>query len=92
MIPIIYNLLSKIISQKEDASGIFKMQSTSLNPQTILYKTDSNIKNYFQAAVGSTSNGLTLEQRSENIPEMNKYIWRKLNPHQKITISLSIPL
>ena len=53
LLPILYNLLSNLISRSQNASGIFKMNSNSLNPQTILYKTDSIIENYFHASVGS---------------------------------------
>jgi hypothetical protein len=79
LIPIIYRPLSNLISQRQDARDTFKMQSSSLNPQTILYNTDSSVESYFQAAVGSQSNDLTLEKSSENIREMNNHIWRKFN-------------
>jgi hypothetical protein len=77
LLPIIYNLLSNIISRNQSTGDTFKMQTTPLNPQTILYKADSLMESYFQSAIGSKSSGLTLEKRSENISEMNKYIWRK---------------
>ncbi|CAF3818339.1 unnamed protein product [Rotaria sp. Silwood1] len=77
LLPIVYNLLSNIISRSKNASDTFKMETNLLNPQTILYNVDPIIENYFQAAIGSKSNDLILEQRSENITEMNKYIWQK---------------
>ena len=40
LLPIIYNILSNIISRSQNTSGTFKMDVKSLNPQTILYKTD----------------------------------------------------
>jgi len=81
LIPIIYNILSNIISQSQSATGIFKMETSALNPQTILYETDPLMENYFQAAVGYSSNDLKLEKRSENISQINKYIWRKFKFH-----------
>jgi hypothetical protein len=87
LLPLIYHLLSDTISVNKNNSDTFKMQTTSLNPQTILYKADPLMESYFQSAVGSKSNGLTLEKRSENIPEMNKYIWRKFDSHQHINLS-----
>lgn len=83
LLPIVYNILSNVISRSQNTSGTFKMDTNTLNPQTILYKTDSIMDNYFQATVGSKSNGLKLEKRSENISEMNEYIWRKFNLHIK---------
>ncbi|CAF1680783.1 unnamed protein product, partial [Rotaria sordida] len=35
------------------------------------------MENYFQAAIRPKSNDLVLEKRSENISEMNKFIWQK---------------
>jgi len=44
------------------------MDINSLNPQTILYNTDSSIEKYFLATV----NNAKLEQSSGIISEMNK--------------------
>jgi hypothetical protein len=77
LLPIIYNLLSNIISRSQSATGTFKMDTSSLNPQTILYGIDSSLEDFFQSAVGYPSSSLKLEKRSENISQMNKHIWRK---------------
>jgi hypothetical protein len=77
LLPIIYNLLSNIISRSQSATGTFKMDTSLLNPQTILYGIDPLMEKYFQEAVGYKSNDLTLEKRSENISQMNRYIWGK---------------
>ncbi|CAF3666934.1 unnamed protein product [Rotaria sp. Silwood1] len=77
LLPIVYNLLSNVLSRSQNATGTFKMDVKSLNPQTILYKADPLMENYFQAAIGSKSNSLVLDKRSENITEMNKYVWQK---------------
>lgn len=77
LIPIIYNVLSNVISRSQSATGTFKMDTSSLNPQRILYNVDPLVENYFQAAVGWKSNDLTLEKRPENITDMNRYIWGK---------------
>ncbi|CAF3811478.1 unnamed protein product [Rotaria magnacalcarata] len=76
LLPIIYNLLLNVISHNANVAGTFEMKLSSLNPQTILYKVDSVMENYFQAAVESKSNGLVLEKRQESIVDMNRYIWR----------------
>ncbi|CAF4587897.1 unnamed protein product, partial [Rotaria sp. Silwood2] len=81
LLPILYNLLSNIISRSQNVNGTFKMKVNLLNPQTVLYKVDPLMENYFQAAIGPKSNGLVLEQRSENISAMNKYIWQKRMDH-----------
>ncbi|CAF4092876.1 unnamed protein product, partial [Adineta steineri] len=73
LLPILYNLLSNLISQSQNDTGIFKMNFNSLNPQTILYHTHSSIKKYFLASV----NGAKLEQRPGNIYKMNENIWKK---------------
>jgi hypothetical protein len=83
LLPIVYNLLSNIISRSQNTSGTFKMDTNLLNPQTILYNTNPFMENYFRAAVGDKSSDLTLEKRSENLTEMNGYIWRKFNSHIK---------
>jgi hypothetical protein len=88
LLPIIYNLLSNIISQSQSATGTFKMDASSLNPQTILYGIDPSMEDFFKSAVGYPSSGLKLEQRSENISEMNKHIWRKFK--SKIILFLKI--
>ncbi|CAF5048789.1 unnamed protein product, partial [Rotaria sp. Silwood1] len=71
------------------------MDVNSLNPQTILYKADPIMENYFQAAIGSKSNSLVLEKRSENITEMNKYVWQKrmnrLYTYTDIYLGFQIP-
>ncbi|CAF5169749.1 unnamed protein product, partial [Rotaria magnacalcarata] len=77
LLPIIYNLLLNVISHNANVDGTFEMKLSSLNPQTILYKVDSVMENYFQAAVESKSNGLVLEKRQESIVDMNRYIWQK---------------
>jgi hypothetical protein len=77
LLPIIYNLLSNIISRSQSTNDTFKMQTNLLNPQTILYNADPSMERYFQAAVGSSSSGTVLEKRSENILDMNKYVLRK---------------
>ncbi|CAF1308472.1 unnamed protein product [Rotaria magnacalcarata] len=77
LLPIIYNLLLNVISHNANVAGTFEMKLSSLNPQTILYKVDSVMENYFQAAVESKSNGLVLEKRQESIVDMNRYIWQK---------------
>ncbi|UJR08477.1 hypothetical protein I4U23_012744 [Adineta vaga] len=73
LLPILYNLLSHLISRSRNEMGIFRMNMNSLNPQTIFYHTDESIEDYFRA---STS-GAKLEQGSENITEMNENIWQK---------------
>lgn len=80
LLPIVYNLVSNIVSRSENGGDAFKMEPQSLNPQTILYTADSLMEKYFQKAIGSTSNSLILEKRSENnISDINKYIWRRFN-------------
>ncbi|CAF4304757.1 unnamed protein product, partial [Adineta steineri] len=73
LLPILYNLLSNLISQSQNDTGIFKMNFNSLNPQTILYHTHSSMNKYFLASV----NGAKLEQRPGNIYKMNENIWKK---------------
>ncbi|CAF4384161.1 unnamed protein product, partial [Adineta steineri] len=73
LLPILYNLLSNLISQSQSDTGVFKMNYNSLNPQTILYHTDASIDKYFLASI----NGAKLEQGSANISEMNENIWQK---------------
>ena len=77
LIPIIYNILSNVISQSQNASGTFKMQTTDLNPQTILYRADPNIENFFLSAVDSKSSRIKMDKRTENISAMNRHIWGK---------------
>lgn len=77
LLPIVYNILSNVISQTQSTGGTFKMQTTLLNPQTILYTADAAFDNYFQAAVGGKSSKLKLEKRTDDIPAMNQYIWRE---------------
>ncbi len=73
LLPILYNLLSNLISSSRNENGIFKMNLNSLNPQTILYHTEPIMEKYFRASV----NGAILEKGSENISQMNRDIWRK---------------
>ncbi len=73
LLPILYNLLSNIISRSRNENGIFRMNINSLNPQTILFQTDPMMEKYFRASI----NGAKLERRSENISDMNQNIWRK---------------
>ncbi|UJR37764.1 hypothetical protein I4U23_030457 [Adineta vaga] len=77
LIPIVYNILSNIITPTQSSGDTFKMQATLLNPQTILYTANPAFENYFQAAVGAKSSNLKLEKRTEDIFDMNKYIWQK---------------
>lgn len=77
LLPIAFNILSNTISQSQSATGTFQMSSNLLNPQTVLYRTDSAMQDYFQSAIGSTSSDIKLEQRSDNISAMNEYIRRK---------------
>ncbi|CAF4318595.1 unnamed protein product, partial [Rotaria sp. Silwood2] len=77
LLPILYNLLSNLISRSGDENGIFKMNLNSLNPQTILYHTDPIIEKYFRASI----DGSILEQASSNISEMNQNIWQKRMDH-----------
>lgn len=73
LLPILYNVLSNIISHNENRLGIFKMNLNSLNPQTILYHVDPSMEKYFRASIGQS----TVEQGPANISNMNEYIWRK---------------
>ncbi len=73
LLPILYNLLSNLISRSRNENGIFKMNLNSLDPQRILYHTDPIIEKYFRASI----HGAILEQGSGNISEMNRNIWRK---------------
>ncbi len=80
LLPIIYNLLSNVIARSRNENGIFKMNINSLNPQTILYKADPIMEEYFRASI----DGAILEPGSGNLSEMNEHIWRKifiLNKH-----------
>jgi hypothetical protein len=87
LLPIVYNLLSNIISRSQSATGTFKMDISALNPQTIIYGTDPFMENYFQAAVKSKSSDIVLNKRSENISEINKYIWRKFPSNKKLFLT-----
>ena len=77
LLPIIYNILSNVISRSQNASGIYKMGVSGLNPQTILYQADPSMEAYFRSAIGSQSSNLVLEKRSDNISSMNRYILGK---------------
>ena len=72
LLPILYNIISHVISRSRNETGIFRMEVNALNPQTILYHTDESLEEYFRA---STS-GAKLEQVA-NSSEMNDNIWRK---------------
>ncbi|CAF1565582.1 unnamed protein product, partial [Adineta steineri] len=91
LLPILYNLLSNLISQSQNDPGIFKMNFNSLNPQTILYHTDPSMNKYFLASI----NGAKLEQGSGNISEMNENIWKKrmnrLYTYTDIYLGFNIP-
>ncbi|CAF4093815.1 unnamed protein product, partial [Adineta steineri] len=73
LLPILYNLLSNLISKSQSDTGVYKMNINSLNPQTILYHTDPSIEKYFLASI----NGAKPEQGSGNISKMNENIWQK---------------
>lgn len=73
--PIVYNLVSNITSENSNALGTFKMDVNSLNPQTILYRSDPSMEKYLQAAIKSSD--ITLQSRSDDISEMNQYIRRE---------------
>ncbi len=79
LLPIVYNLLSNIISRSQSATGTFKMETNLLNPQTILYAADASMESFFQSAV--QSNDISLVKRSENISAMNQYIRGKFPSH-----------
>jgi hypothetical protein len=76
LLPIVYNLLSNIISRSQSATGTFKMDTNLLNPQTILYGANSSMETFLQSAV--KSNDIDLVKRSENISQMNQYIRGKV--------------
>jgi len=76
LLPIVYNLLSNIISRSQSATGTFKMDTNLLNPQTILYGANSSMETFLQSAV--KSNDIDLIKRSENISQMNQYIRGKV--------------
>ncbi|CAF4553933.1 unnamed protein product, partial [Rotaria sp. Silwood2] len=77
LLPILYNLLSNLISRSENENGLFKMNLKSLNPQTFVYHADPNMEKYIRASVS----GSILEQGSANISEMNQNIWQKRMDH-----------
>jgi len=79
LLPIAYNILSNAISESQSATGTFQMSPNLLNPQTVLYRTDPAMQDYFQSAIGSPSSSIQLEQRSDNITEINEYIRRKIS-------------
>ena len=72
-----------MIPRSQSGTGVFKMQTNSINPQTILYNSDPIMENYFLSAVGSKSDDLILEKSSENIAEMNRHIWRRLKLNEQ---------
>lgn len=82
--PIIYNIISNATSSNSNALGTFKMDVNDLNPQTILYRSDPSMENYFQAAVKSKD--IALQSRSDNISQMNQYIRRKFFSSRKINL------
>lgn len=81
-LPILYNLLSNLISRNGNDNGIFKMNVDSLNPQTILYNSDPIMEKYFRASVGNS----ILESESVNISEINRNIWSKFFTENRINI------
>ena len=76
LLPILYNVLSNVISLSGSGSGTFRMSPSSLNPQTILYNTDPSMNDYFLAAVKDKS--VVLEERTETIADVNRIIRREL--------------
>lgn len=73
-IPILYNLLSNLVSRHRNEDGTYRMEIDVLNPQTILYNSDPVMERFFRASI----NGATLNQISGNISEMNEQIRRKI--------------
>ena len=86
LLPIVYNILSNVISRSQSATGTFKMETNIINPQTILYGADASMEDYFRSAV--KSNDISLEKRSENITQLNHYIRGKfqLNRNELLNI------
>ena len=78
LLPILYNLISNLISRNDNAAGTFQMKANTLDPQTIIYGADSWMEKYLQAAV--TSNDVVWQKRSENISQTNAYIKREFLP------------
>lgn len=79
LLPLLYNVLSNLISRRRQDFGIFAMDVQSLNPQTILVRSDPTMIDFFRSTVmTSTSsrrrNGVTLEERSESLEEMNTLV------------------
>ncbi|CAF4052910.1 unnamed protein product [Adineta steineri] len=91
LLPVLYNLLLNLTSQRQNDTGIFKMNFNSLNPQTILYHTDPSMNKYFLASI----NGAKLEQGPENIYEMNNKVLKKrmdrLYTYTDIYLGFNIP-
>lgn len=79
LIPIIYNLLSNIISRSQNAAGTFEMKTNLLDPQTILYHVDPSLQRYFQSSVDYPSSDVKLLERTDNISQMNQYIKREFS-------------
>ena len=78
LLPLIYNILSNVISRSQNANGISKMGVNGLSPQTILYQADPSMEAYFRAAIGPKSSNLVLEKQLGNISDMNQYIRGKV--------------
>ncbi|CAF1239735.1 unnamed protein product [Adineta ricciae] len=76
LLPILYNIISHVISRSQNETGIFRMEVNALNPQTILYHTDESLEEYFRASIP----GAKLEQVA-NSSEMNDNIWQKRMKH-----------
>ena len=83
LLPILYNILSNVISLSGSGSGTFRMKPDALNPQTILYNTDPSMDGYFRAAVNGKN--VALEARLENISDVNRIIRRKFTQTKRIS-------
>ncbi|UJR08715.1 hypothetical protein I4U23_012972 [Adineta vaga] len=74
LIPILYHLLTNMTLKDRNKAGIFQMNVNLLNPQTILYHSDSIMEKYFRASI----NGAKLEQTQiGNLSQMNEDILRR---------------
>lgn len=74
LIPIVYRLLSNLASRNRDENGIYKMEITALNPQTILYNAHPMIERSFQASI---SDGI-LKQVEGNLSDIHQQIYGKI--------------
>lgn len=73
--PIIYQILSNVISGGKSGDGTYQMRINSLNPQTIIYHSESKIEKYFLSAIRDQSQEIKLDQQAMNISAMNQYIY-----------------